>query len=90
MKYFFSLLFIFMTLNLYAVDDSTIVRLIRLSIKNDLSISSYAKEITISSDDGRVILSGDVASPSERMQIENMASHIEGVKTVSNRLTIRK
>lgn len=89
MKYFFSLLLTFMTLSLFA-DDSTIVRLIRMSIKNDLSISSYAKEIDITSDDGRVILSGDVASPSERMQIENMASHIEGVKTVSNRLTVRK
>ena len=61
---------------------------VRKSIVDDKSLSTYAHNVKIIAQDGKVTLKGPVRSESERQAIEQKATEVAGVGNVKNELTI--
>jgi hyperosmotically inducible periplasmic protein len=68
--------------------DRDITKKIRSAIHNDKSLSTYAHNIKIISQDGRVTLKGPVRSDEEKANIEGKAAAIVGEGNVSNQLEV--
>jgi len=68
--------------------DRELTKKIRASINNDKSLSTYAHNIKIISQDGKVTLRGPVRSEDEKAAIESKATAIAGPNSVANMLDV--
>jgi hypothetical protein len=66
--------------------DADVAKDVQAKINNDSAITN--KAITVNSTNGTVTLSGSVANDTERMAAANDASSVDGVKQVTNDLTV--
>ncbi len=68
--------------------DRAITRKIRAQIIKDKSLSTYAHNIKIITQDGKVTLKGPVRSPEEKAAIEEKASAVAGEGNVTSQIEI--
>ncbi|MDB5038899.1 MAG: hypothetical protein JWQ35_2427 [Bacteriovoracaceae bacterium] len=68
--------------------DIDLISKIKRSIKGDPHLSAIAKNIKVTSKNGKVTLSGKVASKSERAAIEKKALSIAGVGHLINKISV--
>src|SRR5579864_5219705 len=68
--------------------DREITRKIRAALHQDKSFSTYAHNIKIVTQDGRVTLRGPVRSEEEKTAIESKATEIAGAGNVSSELEV--
>jgi hyperosmotically inducible periplasmic protein len=68
--------------------DSAITRKIRVSIQKDKSLSSYAHNVKIITQDGKVTLKGPVRSEDEKSNIATKAVMVAGDTNVDNQLDV--
>jgi hyperosmotically inducible protein len=69
--------------------DRDITQQIRKSIMKDKTLSTYAHNVKIISQDGMVTLKGPVRSDEEKQTIEQNALNIVGKEKVINELTVK-
>ena len=69
--------------------DRDITRDIRRSIIQDKSLSSYAHNVTIISQNGMVTLKGPVPSKDEKTAIESKAAAVAGKDKVTSQLEVK-
>src|SRR5215470_8198459 len=69
-------------------EDRQLTAQIRKSITDDKSLSTYAHNVKIISQNGTVTLRGPVRSDEERAAVEMTAKAVAGVTSVNNELTI--
>ena len=69
-------------------EDRQLSAQIRKSITDDKSLSTYAHNVKIISQNGTVTLRGPVRSDDERAAIEAKAKAVAGVTSVNNELTV--
>jgi hyperosmotically inducible periplasmic protein len=68
--------------------DRNITKEIRSSIMKDTSLSTYAHNIKIITQDGKVTLKGPVRSEDEKASIESKAVAIAGANNVTDQLEV--
>ncbi len=68
--------------------DRAITQKIRKSIHDDTTLSSYAHNIKIISQDGKVTLRGPVRSEDEKNNLQAKAAEVAGPDNVTNQLEI--
>jgi hyperosmotically inducible protein len=68
--------------------DRDLTKKIRASLHGDSSLSTYAHNIKIISQDGKVTLKGPVRSDDEKSAIEAKATEVAGAGNVTNQLTV--
>jgi osmotically-inducible protein OsmY len=68
--------------------DRTITQKIRKAIHEDKSLSTYAHNIKVITQDGKVTLRGPVKSEDEKSNLEAKAVSVAGQENVTNRLEI--
>ncbi|HXT74804.1 MAG TPA: BON domain-containing protein [Candidatus Eisenbacteria bacterium] len=68
--------------------DRELTKKIRASINSDKTLSTYAHNVKIISQDGKVTLRGPVRSEDEKAAIESKASAIAGPNSVTNMLDV--
>lgn len=68
--------------------DRNIAKQIRASIYKDKSLSTYAHNIKVVSQDGKVTLKGPVRSEDEKASIEAKAVAVAGAGNVTNELEV--
>ncbi|HEY2823203.1 MAG TPA: BON domain-containing protein [Candidatus Acidoferrum sp.] len=68
--------------------DRDLTKKIRASLHGDTTLSTYAHNIKIVSQDGKVTLKGPVRSDDEKAAIEAKATEIAGQGNVTNQLTV--
>jgi hyperosmotically inducible periplasmic protein len=68
--------------------DRDITKKIRMALHNDKSLSTYAHNIKIISQDGKVTLKGPVRSEDERANIEAKAAAVAGEGNVTDQLEV--
>jgi osmotically-inducible protein OsmY len=71
-----------------AVDDARITALVNAELARDPELS--ALKIDVDTTQGRVVLQGQAPNPDARERAERLASGIEGVHSVDNRLTVQQ
>jgi osmotically-inducible protein OsmY len=69
--------------------DREITRRIRQSVVKDESLSTYAHNVKIITQDGHVTLKGPVRSDSEKRTIEGKAAEVAGQNKVTNELAVK-
>ena len=69
--------------------DRDITQQIRQSIMKDKSLSTYAHNVKIVTQDGQVTLKGPVRSEDEKKAIEAKAAEVAGENKVTSRLDIK-
>ena len=70
--------------------DRDLTRKIRRSLTKDKSLSTYAHNIKIITQDGAVTLKGPVHSEEEKQAIASKAAEIAGQDKVTNQLTVKQ
>lgn len=70
-------------------NDREIMKEIRKSIVSDKSLSTYAHNVKVISQDGKVTLKGPVRSAEERTAIEEKAASVAGPEHVTNEITVK-
>jgi hyperosmotically inducible protein len=68
--------------------DTDIAKQIRSSIMKDKSLSTYAHNVKIIAQDGKVTLKGPVRSEDEKTNIASKAAAVAGESNVTNELTV--
>ena len=68
--------------------DRAITQKIRKSIHDDANLSTYAHNIKIITQDGKVTLRGPVRSEDEKSALQAKAEGVAGVENVTNKLTV--
>jgi hyperosmotically inducible protein len=68
--------------------DRDLTKKIRAALHDDSTLSTYAHNIKIVSQDGKVTLKGPVRSDDEKSAIEAKATEIAGQGNVTNSLTV--
>ena len=68
--------------------DRDITKKIRSAIHNDKSLSSYAHNIKVITQDGKVTLKGPVRSDEEKTNIEGKATAVAGEGNVTDQLEV--
>jgi len=71
------------------VSDRDIMQKIRKSIVDDKSLSTYAHNVKIISQNGKVTLKGPVRSDEEKNAVEQKATEVAGAGNVTNEITIK-
>jgi osmotically-inducible protein OsmY len=71
------------------VNDRDIMQKIRKSIVDDKDLSTYAHNVKIVSQNGKVTLKGPVRSEAEKKTIEQKAEEVAGAGNVTNEITIK-
>jgi hyperosmotically inducible periplasmic protein len=71
------------------LSDRDIMQHIRKSVLDDKSLSTYAHNVKIISQNGRVTLKGPVRSEEERVTVERKARDVAGDGNVVNQLTVK-
>lgn len=69
--------------------DRTIMQKIRQAVIADKSLSTYAHNVKIISQNGKVTLKGPVHSAAEKQTIEQKAIDVAGAGNVTNEITIK-
>jgi len=69
--------------------DRDITQQIRQSIVKDKSLSTYAHNVKVITQDGQVTLKGPVQSEDEKKAIESKAAEIVGENKVSSELSVK-
>src|SRR5437868_14670459 len=69
--------------------DRDIIQEIRKAVVNDKSLSTYAHNVKIISENGTVTLKGPVRSQDERSAVEQKAAEVAGASNVKNEITIQ-
>jgi hyperosmotically inducible periplasmic protein len=69
--------------------DRTIMQKIRQSIMADKSLSTYAHNVKVVAQNGKVTLKGPVHSDAEKQAIEQKAVEVAGAGNVTNNITIK-
>jgi len=69
-------------------NDRDIMQKIRKSIMDDKSLSTYAHNVKIISQNGSVTLKGPVRSADEKKTIEQKATEVAGEGKVTNQITV--
>jgi hyperosmotically inducible periplasmic protein len=69
--------------------DRETMRKIRRAVMNDKSLSTYAHNIKIISQHGKVTLKGPVHTEDEKRSIEAKATEIAGDGNVTNQITVK-
>jgi len=69
--------------------DRDITQQIRQSIMSDKSLSTYAHNVKIITQDGQVTLKGPVNSESEKQTIATKAAEVAGANKVTNDLNVK-
>jgi hyperosmotically inducible periplasmic protein len=69
--------------------DRDLMQQIRKSVMDDKSLSSYAHNVKIVAQNGKVTLKGPVRSEEEKRTIERKASDVAGPGNVVNEMTVR-
>jgi osmotically-inducible protein OsmY len=70
--------------------DREITQKIRRSITADKSLSTYAHNVKIITQNGQVTLKGPVHSENEKQMIASKAADIVGAEKVNNQLTVKQ
>src|ERR1700730_1359924 len=70
-------------------DDREIMQKIRKAVVDDSSLSTYAHNVKIISQHGKVTLKGPVRSDDERKSIEAKAVEVAGSGNVTNQLSVK-
>jgi hyperosmotically inducible protein len=70
--------------------DREITQKIRQSIMDDKSLSTYAHNVKIITQNGQVTLKGPVQSDTEKQTIASKAADIVGQQKVNNQLTVKQ
>ena len=68
--------------------DRDLTKKIRMALHDDQSLSMYAHNIKIISQDGKVTLKGPVRSDDEKSAVEAKATEVAGQGNVTNSLTV--
>ena len=68
--------------------DVTMTRDIRQAIVNDKSLSSYAHNVKVITQNGHVTLKGPVRSADEKKAVEAKATEVAGAGHVKNQITV--
>jgi osmotically-inducible protein OsmY len=71
------------------LSDRDIMQKIRRSVMDDRSLSTYAHNVKIISQDGKVTLKGPVRSQEEKQTLERKAREVAGERNVVNELTVK-
>ena len=69
--------------------DQDITRQIRQSLMNDKSLSTYAHNVKIITQNGQVTLKGPVRSEDEKKMVESKATEVAGENKVTSQLDIK-
>ncbi len=69
-------------------NDTKITKDIRAMVMKDKSLSTYAHNVKIVTQDGKVTLKGPVRSEEEKAAVEQMAKTVAGAANVSNEIEI--
>jgi osmotically-inducible protein OsmY len=69
--------------------DRDLMQNIRKSLMEDKSLSTYAHNVKVIAQNGKVTLKGPVRSVEEKSTIESKATEIAGAGNVSNELTVK-
>lgn len=69
--------------------DTDITKQIRSSITKDKSLSTYAHNIKIITQDGQVTLKGPVRSDDEKKALEAKAAEVAGADKITNQLDVQ-
>lgn len=70
-------------------DDRAITQQIRQSLRDDKSLSTYAQNVKIITQNGQVTLKGPVRSEAEKQMIEKKATEVAGKNRVTSELNIK-
>jgi hyperosmotically inducible protein len=70
-------------------NDREIMQKIRKSIVDDKSLSTYAHNVKIVSQHGKVTLKGPVRSDEEKKAVESKAADVAGAGNVTNQLSVK-
>jgi osmotically-inducible protein OsmY len=70
-------------------NDRDIMQKIRKSVMDEKSLSSYAHNVKIIAQNGKVTLRGPVRSEDEKQTIQQKAADVVGADNVANELTIK-
>jgi len=70
-----------------ALDDTLITTKVKTALLAEKGIDSG--KISVETDNGKVMLSGDVKNPDQRQKAEGVARKITGVKEVDNKLQVK-
>jgi len=70
-------------------NDRDIMQKIRKSIMDDKSLSTYAHNVKIVSQNGKVTLKGPVRSEEEKKTVEQKATDVAGAGNVTNQITVK-
>lgn len=71
-------------------EDRELSRRIRKAITEDKSLSTYARNVKIIAQDGKVTLKGPVRSEEEKKAIEAKATQVAGDGNVTNEISIAR
>lgn len=69
------------------VDDTLITTKVKTALLAEKGVDSA--RISVETEKGRVMLSGDVKSPDQRQKAEGVARKVSGVKDVDNKLEVK-
>ncbi len=72
-----------------ASSDRETMRKIRRAIVGDKSLSTYAHNVKIISEHGKVTLKGPVHTEEEKKTIESKATEVAGAGNVTNEITVK-
>jgi len=70
-------------------NDREIMQKIRKAVMDEKTLSTYAHNVKIISQDGKVTLRGPVRSEEEKKTIEQKATDVAGAGNVTNEITIK-
>jgi hyperosmotically inducible protein len=70
--------------------DLKLEKQIRRAIVKDKQLSTYAHNVKIVAQDGKVTLRGPVKSDAEKTSVEQKATEIAGAGNVTNELTVKE
>jgi hyperosmotically inducible protein len=71
-----------------SASDRTITQQIRKAIINDKSLSTYAHNVKVITQNGHVTLAGPVRSDEEKSAVEAKAAEVAGATNVTNQLEV--
>jgi osmotically-inducible protein OsmY len=71
------------------VNDREIMQKIRKSIMDDSSLSTYAHNVKVVSQHGKVTLKGPVRSEEEKKAVEQKATEVAGAGNVTDQMTVK-
>lgn len=71
------------------LNDREIMQKIRKAVVDEKSLSTYAHNVKIISQNGKVTLKGPVRSADEKQAIEQKASDVVGAGNVTNQITVK-